>query len=180
MTWFLQGVELPIPPAKLSKRTIRAAKIVTTLNDFPNPDVNQPTKFELQLEGLIWPRSLAKALDEATKNAETADFLVFTDDHVFDDPWITGMYAVTRSEVRQDKFLIVDGTDEVFNYKITFSKFADLGNVESSDSGENDEIGAGFLDLPDDLGFDSDGDGKIDFTGIFNMFTNIMSYGNEQ
>jgi len=180
MTWTLNGIVLPIPPAKMAKRTVRAAKIVSTLNDFPNPDVNQPTRFELKLEGLIWPRSAARSLDEATKNAETTDFFIFTDDHVFDDPWITGFYAVTRSEVRQDKFLVTNGTDEVFNYKITFAKYADLDSVESSDSGENDEIGAGFLDLPDDIGFDSDGDGKIDATGIFNFFTNIMSYGNEE
>jgi len=180
MTWFLHGVELPIPPAKLSKKTIRAAKIVSTLNDFPNPDQNQPTRFELTLEGLVWPRSSARALDEATKNAETTEFLVFTDDGATDDPWITGYYIVTRSEVKQDKALFTENGAEVYKYKITFAKFADLGSVEPADKGDGDDEGPGFLDLPDDIGFDADGDGKIGSEDIFNLFTNIMSYGDER
>jgi len=144
MTWFLQGVQLPIPPAKFAKKTIRQAKIVSVIDDFPNPGQNQPTRFELNLEGLIWPRSLARALDEATKNAETTDFLVFTDDADNDDPWITGMYAVTKSEVKIDKPMFTGTGQEVFKYKISFSKYADLDSVDTADKGNGEQEGTDF------------------------------------
>jgi len=157
MTWTLNGVILPIPPAKFAKKTIRSSKIVSTISDFPNPGTSQPTRFELQLEGLIWPRSNARSLDEATKNAETNDFVVFTDDGATENPWISGIYAVTKSEVKIDKPMFTTDGAEVYSYKITFAKYADLDSVEPADEGDGEEEGTGFLvasskDLALDLG----------------------------
>jgi len=181
MTWLLNGIELPIPPAKFKKRTIRQAKIVSTLEDFPNPDVNQPTRFELQIEGLIWPRGKARSLDEATKNAESNEFVVFTDDAVNNDPWISGIYAVLRSEIKVDKVMFttdpVGGSVEVFSYNIVFAKYADLDSVEPADEGDGEDEGTNFLDMPDDIGFDENGDGDLDADEFFNWMRNIFTFG---
>jgi len=180
-SWSLGGIGLPIPPAKFKKKTIRSNKIVSTIDEFPNPNTNQPTRFELQLAGLIWPRSKARALDEATKNAESNEFLVFElNDASQPEPWITGYYAVTNAEVKVDKpkFIKVGGIDvEVFDYKITFAKYADEGSVELGEEGIGEEEGVAFLDMPDDIGFDENGDGKVNRNEFFDWMNNIMSFG---
>lgn len=180
-TWTLEGIGLPIPPAKFKKKTVRSNKIVSTIDEFPNPNTTQPTRFELQLQGMIWPRSAARALDEATKNAESDQFLVFElNDSAQSEPWITGLYAVTNAEVKIDKprFIKFGGIDvEVYDYKITFAKYADQGSIEPADEGEGTEEGVAFLDMPDDVGFDANGDGKVNANEFFDWMNNIMSFG---
>ena len=178
MTWILSGISLPIPPKKISKKTSRENKIVATIEDFPNPNLNQPTRFELELEGLIWPRSLAQSLDEATKNPEDESFTVaLTGTDAESKPWIQGYYTVTRSEVGMDGPKYINTNDEVFDYKLTLTKFADEGSVEPGEEVESDENGSAFDDLIPNFGFDKNGDGDIDGDELFNWLANILTFG---
>ncbi len=178
MTWTLEGIQLPIPPRKFKKKTTRSSKIVSTIDDFPNPNTSQPTKFSLQLEGLIWPLGKARALDEAGKNAESDEFLLYvTDDAAQEEPWLTGLYAVNNAEVSVDKPMFTNNGDQVFKYKITLAKYADAGSTENGDEGESDDDGTGFLDMGEDVGFDEEGDGKIGKEEFFNWFNNIQTFG---
>lgn len=177
-TWAIRGLVLPIEPSKIKKRTIRTQQPVSVVGDFPNPTINQPTRFELQLEGYIWPRSLAQQLDEATKNAETENILVSTTDDITSF-WITGIYSVSNSEVFREKPLYDAQTgQEVYEYTITFVKFADAGSVQNSEEGGPvEDESAGFFGFGDTVGFDSNGDGDIDTDELFNWFTNLMTFG---
>lgn len=178
MTWSLQGIILPIPPAKMSKRTTRENKIIATIEDFPNPNLNQPTKFELDISGLLWPRALAQSLDEACKSAEENTFRIYLGGTDLETKeWITGDYAVTRADINTDKPRYTNVNDEVFDYQITFTKYASAGSRESAEEGGGNDNGVGTNDLKEDLGFDKNGDGDIDADELFNWFTNILTFG---
>jgi len=174
MTWSIRGIVLPIDPSSVSKKTQRVQQPVASVGDFPDPILNQPAKFELQIKGYVWPRWKAKALDEACKNADTENVPIAISDE--SDPWLAGTYSVSRSDINQNKpiFTREAGVDvEVFEYNITFAKFADAGTNQDSDEAgpEEDEISTGFLDM------DADGDGKIDLEGLYNFLTSIFTWG---
>ena len=175
MTWTLDEVVLPIPPAKMSKRTIRENKIVAVIDDFPNPNLNQPTRFELEISGLIWPRALAISLDEKTRNAEDNMFVVtLSGTDAESAPWISGTYALTRSDVSVDGPMYTGNNEEVFEYKLTLTQYASAGVIEPGEEGGADNV---FDDLVEDVGFDSDGNGKINGEELFNWMTNILTFG---
>jgi hypothetical protein len=176
MTWQIGGVVLPMDPKEINKKVTRFQQPATAVGDFPTPTINQPTKFELQIKGLIWPRAKAQKLDELTKNADTENLSVInTDDPGF---WLSGIYAVSRSSItRKRPIYTKDDTsgldEEVYDYNITFLKFPDAGASQSSEEGgpEEDEPGSGFLDM------DADDNGKIDLDGIFEFMTEIFTWG---
>jgi len=181
MTWTIRSIVLPIHPKSFSKKTTRVQQPVAVVGDFPDPGLNQPTKFSLNIKGFIWPRSLAQQLDEATKNADTENLAIHVTDDVANDPWLSGLYSVTNSTVERKKplFQKIDGViEQVYEYNMTFAKFADAGADQAADEAgpEEDEIGTGFLDM-DEIGFDSDGDGDIDLNGLYNFLTNIFTFG---
>lgn len=181
MTWTVRDIVLPIDPSEIKKRTIRLQQPVASVGNFPDPALNQPTRFELEIKGLIWPRTLAKQLDEATKNAETEDLLISVDDEPAGEEWLSGSYSVTRSEVSRNKPTYTDDNGvpvEVYEYRITFAKFADAGINSAGDEGgtAEDEPGAGFFDIQT-LGFDANGDGDIDVEDIFNFFNGLITFG---
>lgn len=178
--WKIRGIQLPIEPKSFRKKTIRVQKPTAVIGDFPDPGVNQPTKFEMQIKGWIFPKSLAVELDEATKNAETENLPVSVSDLGVEDTWLSGLYSVSRSDIAREKPIYDAETgEEVYSYTITFAKFADLGSDGPGEEGgpDEDEPGAGFMNLPEEVGFDSNGDGDIDADEIFNWLTNIFTPG---
>lgn len=183
MPWKIEDIDLPIDPRGFKKKVIRFQKPVALLNDFPDPKLNQPTRFELEIQGFIWPQSLAKSLDDLAKNAETENIPIsVTNDAGIEDNWLSGLYSTSRSSVDRDRPLYYNdnGTEvEVYQYSISFVKFADLGSNQTSEEGGpgGDEDGTGFFDLPDEVGFDSNGDGDIDSSEIFNWLVNILTFG---
>ncbi len=134
----------------------------------------------MQIKGWIWPKAKAIELDEATKNAETENLPISVTDLGIEDTWLSGFYSVSRSDVARDKpiYDAITG-EEVYTYTITFAKFADLGGDQAADEGgpEGDEEGTGFMNLPEEVGFDENGDGDIDADEIFNWLTNILGFG---
>lgn len=183
MTWRIEDIVLPIDPQSFKRRVIRFQKPLAILNDFPDPVLNQPTKFELALKGFIWPRTLAKSLDELARNAESENIpITVTDDAGIEDDWLSGMYSTTKSSVSRDKplFFNDNGTEvEVYGYDIVFAKFAEFGGDQTTETGGpgGDEDGTGFFDLSDELGFDADGDGEVDASEIFDWLVNILTFG---
>jgi len=181
MPWLIEDILLPVDPKSFRKKTTRTQKPVALIDDFPDPALNQPTKFELVIQGFIWPRNAAKELDEAMQNAETTDLPIsVTDDLGVEDDWFSGLYSVSKADINKTKpmFTRFNGVDvEVYEYNISFVKYASLGLDESGEEGGGDSEGTGFLDLPDDLGFDENGDGEIDPEEIFNWLVNILSFG---
>jgi len=179
MTWLIRDILLPQAPTEFKKRTIRIQKPVAVEGDFPDPSINQPSRYELLIKGLIWPRELAQQLDEATKNPETEHLYITVPEEVDGPEWVSGLYSVTRSEVARKK-PIYNGTtgEEVYDYKITFAKFQDTGTGgPGEESGPyEDENGTGFFDI-EALGFDANGDGDIDLDDIFNYFNGLITWG---
>jgi len=178
--WSIRGLVLPIEPNSFKKRTVRTQQPVSVSGDFPVPTINQPTRFELQIQGYLWPRSLAQQLDEALKNAETEVVSVITTDDDSASPWLSGYYQVSNSEIDRSRPLYDAQTgEEVFLYDITFVKFADTGSVQNGDEGgpAEDESGSGFFGFGNTVGFDSNADGDIDADELFNWFNNIFSFG---
>ena len=180
MTWTIRDLVLPIEPSEIRKRTIRIQQPIPVSGDFPSPSINQPGKFELQIKGKIWPRQLAQQLDEATKNAETEELVIFVPDEDNDNQWLSGDYSVTRAEFSRKKpvYTEEDGVAvEVYDYNITFLKYADTGSEQESDEGgPSEDEETGFFDIQT-LGFDKNGDGDIDLDDIFNWFNSIMTFG---
>lgn len=175
--WSIRGIVLPIEPSTVAKRTIRTQNPVSVTGDFPNPTINQPTRFELNITGFIWPRSLAQQLDEALKNAETEEIIVAVSDET--SQWISGLYSVGTSEVKRERPLYDAQTgEEVYEYNISLVKFADTGSVQNSEEGGpvGDEAGAGFFGI-DIVGYDTNNDGDIDFDEFFNWFNGLITFG---
>jgi len=183
MTWTIEDIELPIDPQSFKRKVVRSQKPVPILNDFPDPVLSVPTRFELAIKGFVWPRSKAKSLDELSRNAETDNIpITVTDDAGIIDDWLSGWYSTTRTSMDRDKPLFFNdsGTEvEVYKYNFVFVKFADLGSDQAAEEGGpgGDEDGTGFFDLSDEIGFDQDGDGNIDASEIFNWLTNILTFG---
>jgi len=178
MTIKIRDIILPINPSSIQKKTTRVHQPVSISGDFPDPSANQPTKFDMVLKGFIWPRQLAKQLEEATKNAETEDLYIDDDTEAIGDEWITGAYSVTQSEVSRKKPMYTTDGQEVYEYNITFAAFASAGADQTADEGgsSGDEPGTGFFDIQG-LGFDANGDGDIDLEDIFNWFNGLVTFG---
>jgi len=182
MPWQIEDIILPIDPQGFKKKVIRFQKPVAILNDFPDPTLNQPTRFELTIKGFIWPLTKAIALDELAKNAETENIPIsVTDDAGVEDGWLSGTYSTSRSSMNRERPLYFNdnGTEvEVYEYNFSFVKFADLGADQTSEEGgPGGDEDTGFFDLPDEIGFDEDGDGEIDASEIFNWLVNILTFG---
>lgn len=179
MTWKIGALTLPIEPSSLSKKTSNFQAPTPSVGDFPDPALTYPTKFELQIKGLIWPRSAAQALDEITKNPDTEAIPITLPDEQelsLEQSWISGLYSVGRSDVSRKKpvYTEVNGEAvEVYEYNITFLKFADTGADQPADEAgpAESEPGAGFLDM------DADDNGKIDLEGVFEFLTEIFTWG---
>ena len=178
MTWIIRGLELPQDPTTLSKKTKRVHKPTATEGNYPDLSINQVTTLEMTITGICWPRSFAQALDEVTKNPDGTDVPVSITEEfglTLEQAWISGLYTVTSSTIERKKpiYTRVNGLDvEVYDYNITFAKFADQGTDQDAveASSENDE-NTGFLDM------DADDDGKIDLEGIYNFLTSIFTWG---
>ena len=180
MTWIIAGVTLPIEPRSVKKKTLRTQKAIPLVNDFPDPVVAVPTKYQMQIQGFIWPRALAIELDEATRHPENEEVeIAVLDDSGVTITWLSGDYSVGRSSIDRDRPLYEGSLGgEVYEYTITFQKFAELGTDETGDEGgPGSDEDTGFFDLPDDIGFDADGDGDVDASEIFNWLVNIMTFG---
>jgi len=177
--WVIRGIALPIEPKSFKKKTTRTQKQTAIVGDFPDPTINQPTKFEFEIQGFIYPRKLAQELDEATKNAETEDLTISVSTLGVVDEWLSGLYSVTRSSVARDKPIFdASSGGEVFTYKITFAGYAELGSDQNADeAGPDGDEETAFMDMPDEVGFDANGDGKVNQEEFFNWFTNIMTFG---
>lgn len=181
MTWTIRDIVLPIDPREIRKRTLRIQQPVPVSGDFPEPSINQPTRFELVITGLIWPRQLAQQLDEATKNAETENIKVSVSDEVAGQEWLSGEYSVSRSEVSRTKPMYTkdNGIDvEVYEYNLTLAKFADAGGSQDSEQGgPSEDEPTSFLDMPEVAGWDENGDGDVDFNELFNWFNSLLTFG---
>lgn len=179
MTWTIRNVELPQDPKEIRKRTIRVQQPSTVSGSFPDPTINQPTRFELTIKGYIWPRTLAAQLDEATKNAESENMFISLSEEVEGLEWISGIYSVTRSEIIRNSPRYESTTGgEVYEYNITFAAFADAGADGAGEEigTEGDEKGAGFFDY-ETLGLDDDGNGAIGTEDLFKFFNNLLTWG---
>jgi hypothetical protein len=178
MVWEIRGITLPIDPREIRKKTMRIQQPIPVSGDYPDPSLNQPAKFELSIKGKIWPRQLAKQLDEAMSNPESEDMFIEVSDEPVGDQWITGIYSVEKSEINRIKPTYEATTGgEVYEYNITFVKFADTGTDQSADqAGATEDEDTGFFDFQA-LGFDANGDGDIDIDDIFNWFNSIMTFG---
>jgi hypothetical protein len=178
MTWTIGPITLPMEPKEINKKTTRTQSPVSATGDFPSLTENQVARFELQIKGFIFPRSLAQELDELTRNPDSEDIGISLSEEAADveHEWLGGFYSVARSQVFRKKplFTKVNGVDEeVYEYNISFLKFADAGTDQTAveGGGEEDEPGSGFLDM------DADDDGKIDLDGIFEFITSIFTWG---
>lgn len=177
MVWSINDIVLPIEPKTIKKKTIRSSKVLPILNDFPEPTTSIPTRHQLIIEGFIWPKSLARELDEATidPDGEEIDILV-TDGGIIDD-WLSGFHSASNSSVNRDKpiFTKIGGvTQEVYTYKITFLKFAEADQT-ADEGGPGSDEDTGYLDTPETIGFDEDGGASA--SDIFNWLTNIITFG---
>ncbi len=180
MTWKIGPLTLPMEPQTVSKKTQRTQQPAAEIEGFPDPSQSFPTRFTMQIKGLIWPRSAAQALDEITKNPDTEAIpisLIEEQELNEDQTWLSGLYTVAQSSVDRKGPMYTDdgqgGAAEVYEYNITFLAYADTGADQTADEGgpEGDEPGAGFLDM------DADNDGKIDLEGIFEFLTSIFTWG---
>jgi len=138
MTWTIGSIPLPIDPKEINKKTSRVQVPVSATGDFPDPTINQPSRFELQIKGFVWPRNKAQELDELTKNADTESIGITVSEEQIagSTEWLSGFYSVARSQIFRKKpiFTKENGIDEeVYEYNISFLKFADLGADQSAE-----------------------------------------------
>lgn len=178
MVWFIRDIQLPIDPEEIRKKTTRILQPIPVSGGSPDPSLNHPAKFSLSIKGRIWPRQLAKQLDEAMSNPESENIIIFVDTEPVGDNWITGIYSVESSEVNRSKPTYEATTgEEVYEYNLTFAKFADLGTDQDADQGgAYEDEDTAFFDFKS-LGLDANGDGDIDFEDIFNLFGSLLTFG---
>jgi len=177
MSWFINDILLPIDPKTIKKRTIRSQKVVPLLNDFPEPTSSIPTRHQLIIEGWIWPRSLARELDEATVDPHGEEIDITVIESGLIDDWLSGFHSATNSSVERNKplFTKIDGvTQEVYTYKITFMKFNE-SDQSADDGGPGSDEDTVYLDTPETIGFDEDGGPSS--AEIFNWLANILTFG---
>ena len=173
--WQIGNTILPIPPLLTDERVLRKQTVDSLIDQFPGIVDSGPQGFELQVKGLIWPKSAKEALIDEIRNAEepsTQIQVADSDASLFGQ--YEGRYAVSKSSIKIDgpNFTRDDDGNEVpvWTYDIVFIQFTNQTNLADVDQGtfDGDESGVGFAGLEDILGdFDFD---QFIFT-IGNLFT---------
>ena len=179
MSWKINGLVLPIEPTTLARSVQRSSTPVSVTEGFPSSSTNQPTRFELTITGFIFPKTLAEQLDSIFRDPEQEIIQIDIDEEtVTDHQWISGSYSVVQSSITRNRPLYDALTGgEVYEYAITFLKESDTPSAGGEGGSGGSNTGTGTDDFAGILGFDANGDGKIDFDELFNWFQNIMTLG---
>lgn len=166
--WFVEDIELPLPPATEVKEVTREFKSDALENFFPELTQSKTSTFNYILTGIIYPDAKVIALEQLARSADTETVVVWssTGDSIYPQQ----RYAIRKLSLNRNKPLfvryrpvdsLVDVSISAYQYTLSLTELPDEGEFQEGIDGfqDADEGALGeqqLNELIDDLGVNID------------------------
>ncbi len=163
--WFVDDVELPDAPETDERLISRSFQAETLFNFFPQITKSSARAFDYTIGGVVYPESIAFALDQIAKSADT-NVVILTipaDQRIFNST----KYAIKSLRFARKGPLFIKHIDKIVQaipFQITFTELPDEGEFQDGIDGftDSDEGALGqqqlneWTEILDNTGLDLD------------------------